>query len=162
MPGYPLASLLDLRQHRAEEAEHAQGLARQRHEQSVREVASRREELEKYKSWREEEIERSYQGIFGKAMGERELEKFKAYLASLAMKQLTYEERVEEARRQERQDQEALDAACEETRRAKAAKTKLDEHFEIWSQAQRLEQERAEEKELEDFRSRTPEGQEPS
>ena len=92
MEKYPLAPLLKVREYREDAAKNALSAA------EAQEAVERcRGELERYKVWRQEEVERRYDAIMGKGLSLKELDVFKAGLGALADGELKLEEAIAQA-----------------------------------------------------------------
>ncbi|MCR5536738.1 MAG: type III secretion protein [Succinivibrio sp.] len=154
MAGYPLARLVTLRQHRFDEAQRNCATAEQKVQQGQTAIVNKKKEIDEYIIWREAEINRRYDAIMNKELTSEGFEKFKKGLADLQMQEVKLNEQLYELKEQLKQLEEALVQAKEELKQAGAALNKLEEHRKIWTAQARIEAERKEEKELEDFKSR--------
>ena len=86
MEKYPLAPLLKVREYREDAAKNALSAAERAVVEAQEAVERCRGELERYKVWRQEEVERRYDAIMGKGLSLKELDVFKAGLGALAEK----------------------------------------------------------------------------
>ena len=84
MEKYPLAPLLKVREYREDAAKNALSAAERAVVEAQEAVERCRGELERYKVWRQEEVERRYDAIMGKGLSLKELDVFKAGLGALA------------------------------------------------------------------------------
>lgn len=151
MAVYPLARLVGLREHRRDDARSRQQAAHQAVLQAADEVKKRERELEEYKVWREEEIERRYAAIKEQVLEQQELEEFKAGLAQLNARDAILAEAIAQAEHE-------LDKAKEEEEKTHVALLKctkalgkLEEHRKQWLHSQAVLEEQQADLELEDF-----------
>ena len=152
MATYPLARLIGLRRHRQDDASRLKSLAQKKLEQSKNAVITKKKEIEEYKIWKEEEIVRRYDAIMFKQMTSEGFESFKQGIANLEFGLLKLMEELEECKKDVDTKKNNLLQAEAELKEAIAALNKLEEHRNMWIESQRIEHERAEEKELEDFK----------
>lgn len=73
MEKYPLAPLLKVREYREDAAKNALSAAERAVVEAQEAVERCRGELERYKVWRQEEVERRYDAIMGKGLSLKEL-----------------------------------------------------------------------------------------
>ena len=97
MEKYPLAPLLKVREYREDAAKNALSAAERAVVEAQEAVERCRGELERYKVWRQEEVERRYDAIMGKGLSLKELDVFKAGLGALADGELKLEEAIAQA-----------------------------------------------------------------
>jgi type III secretion protein O len=152
--GYPLQGLLSIREFREEAARKAVLTAELALRAALEAEKHCQRELEAYRIWRREEMERRYQAIMGREMSLKDMDDFKAGLAALADKELA----LEETARQAAQEVEAARLRLKETRAARLdadrARLKIVYHRDQWLAEQLKVQERAEDLELEEFQPR--------
>ena len=74
MEKYPLAPLLRVREYREDAAKNALSAAERAVVEAQEAVERCRRELERYKVWRQEEVERRYDAIMGKGLSLKELD----------------------------------------------------------------------------------------
>ena len=74
MEKYPLAPLLKVREYREDAAKNALSAAERAVVEAQEAVERCRGELERYKVWRQEEVERRYDAIMGKGLSLKELD----------------------------------------------------------------------------------------
>lgn len=148
---YPLQELLSLRLHRVDEAvlEHKRVLSALT--SAILATKMARDELDAYKIYKEEEIERRYLSIKGKTLTQKELETFRNNLSYLNLKELELLEAVQSAIKEEDKLRSDEAVAKEGIVLAKKALTKLEEHKNIVYEAYKIEQERLLDAEMEDF-----------
>ena len=148
---YPLQPLLNVRSFREDNAQAAVNTAEERVREAENIVAERQAELERYRQWRPQEVERRYAEIMGLAMSLEDLDKFKAGLAILADGEYVREEAVQTAEKAVEERKDELRAARQALMAARKDKLKIETHKDIWSEAEAKEAERAADLELEDF-----------
>ena len=119
-----------------------------------------REELERYKVWRQEEVERRYDAIMGKGLSLKELDVFKVGLGALADGELKLEESIVQALENVKKRQEDVRKAREAARQAQHETAKIVTHRDIWLVEAKREAERLEDLEMEEFKPLPPQGTE--
>ena len=153
MEKYPLAPLLKVREYREDAAKNALSAAERAVVEAQEAVERCRGELERYKVWRQEEVERRYDAIMGKGLSLKELDVFKAGLGALADGELKLEEAIAQALENVKKRQEAARQAQHET-------AKIVTHRDIWLVEAKREAERLEDLEMEEFKPLPPQGTE--
>ena len=118
MEKYPLAPLLKVREYREDAAKNALSAAERAVVEAQEAVERCRGELERYKVWRQEEVERRYDAIMGKGLSLKELDVFKAGLGALADGELKLEEAIAQALENVKKRQEDVRKAREAARQA--------------------------------------------
>ena len=118
MEKYPLAPLLKVREYREDAAKNALSAAERAVVEAQEAVERCRGELERYKVWRQEEVERRYDAIMGKGLSLKELDVFKAGLGALADGELKLEEAIAQALENVKKRQEDVRKARESARQA--------------------------------------------
>ena len=113
MEKYPLAPLLKVREYREDAAKNALSAAERAVVEAQEAVERCRGELERYKVWRQEEVERRYDAIMGKGLSLKELDVFKAGLGALADGELKLEEAIAQALENVKKRQEDVRKARE-------------------------------------------------
>ena len=154
MVRYPLEALLSLRKHRVDDAilAHAQVVLRLK--QAVKDHEKALDDLNKFKIWKESEIERRYRLILNNTLFCKDLERFKAGLAALDVEEMRYQERLEKAQvHLEAVKKEEIDAK-DLIKRTNQAVIKLEEHRKIFLVQEKINAERTAEHEFEDFHPR--------
>ena len=116
MEKYPLAPLLKVREYREDAAKNALSAAERAVVEAQEAVERCRGELERYKVWRQEEVERRYDAIMGKGLSLKELDVFKAGLGALADGELKLEEAIAQALENVKKRQEDVRKAREAAR----------------------------------------------
>jgi hypothetical protein len=154
---YPLEDLLRVRQFR--EDERAQELTRKRGEveAAAQLVEKRKQELTAYTAWRINREKELYDEVMLREIEVKDLDALKLNIQILRENELAYGERVKEAEKALEAAQQALAAAQAAYMKAVRDKGKIEEHKGWWAQEEAKEAEANAEKELEDFRVRTPE-----
>ena len=153
MEKYPLAPLLKVREYREDAAKNALSAAERAVVEAQEAVERCRGELERYKVWRQEEVERRYDAIMGKGLSLKELDVFKAGLGALADGELKLEEAIAQALENVKKRREAARQAQHET-------AKIVTHRDIWLVEAKREAERLEDLEMEEFKPLPPQGTE--
>ena len=156
MEKYPLAPLLKVREYREDAAKNALSAAERAVVEAQEAVERCRGELERYKVWRQEEVERRYDAIMGKGLSLKELDVFKAGLGALADGELKLEEAIAQALENVKKRQEDVRKA----RQAQHETAKIVTHRDIWLGEAKREAERLEDWEMEEFKPLPPQGTE--
>ncbi len=157
MSKYPLQDLLRVRLFR-EDAAQAEVTSARRKVQAAQElIEQRQQELADYIKQREQQEKQLWDDIIDQDVQMRDLDDLKLKIQIIRDKQTSYEEAVEQAKRDLLAAEEALEQAQADYSLAAKERRKIDEHKDIWAQeeAQRCEAEA--EKEMEDFRVRKAE-----
>ena len=151
MAKYPLEALLSLRKHRADDAvlAHAQVVARLK--QAAKDHEHALDDLNKFKSWKNKEIERRYQFILNKTLLCKDLENFKAGLAALDVEEMKYHERLDKTQAQLESIKKEEIIAKDLIKKTNQAVLKLEEHRKIFLVQDKINSERLAEVEFEDF-----------
>ncbi len=155
MTGYPLRDLLRIRELRENAA--AGEMARKRHDLQAAEqtLEDRKAELRDYIAWRYREEDRLYAEVKGKAVHGRELEAYRDRIVEMRQYQPILEEKVTKAEEFREQAEKALERAREAFQQAVKEKMKLEEHRKRWLHEQTRLLSLEQDKELEEFQSRT-------
>lgn len=154
MATYPLAKLIGLRSHRVDEAQRGRMLAQKKVEQAQIAIKQKKKEIADYKVWKEEETLRRYDSVMYKELSAEAFEKFKQDLANLNIGELKLEDELHTLKDNEVTLKKELEEAKLVVKKATADLNKLEEHKKIWIEMQRIENERKEESELEDFHAK--------
>jgi type III secretion protein O len=149
---YPLAGLLRIRDFRLDAAQQAQRAAEAEVQRAIAEREEKARELERYKTWRAEEIERRYAGILMHEMTMEDLDKFKAGLAQLAEGEIAREGAILEADKHIEEARLALEAARRAYVHANQEREKILYHRGEWQKTEAKEAARAEDLEMEEFK----------
>lgn len=148
---YPLEPLLAVRRYREDSAQRAVRRAETAVLEAEAHLVEQEEAYISYCQWRVEEENRRYDAIMEQLLSLYELDTFKAGLASLAAKELQYEEAVVRARQALEKAKEAVAAAREAARKAQRECAKILAHKDIWMVEARQEAARQEDLEMEEF-----------
>ncbi len=153
---YPLEALLGIRERRADDRRRDLALRQAALAQARAALDEAVRQCEEYRKYMDAEISARSDRLIGQTLGKEALEEFKRGLESLKFKLADLELAAERARGDLRKaaDEEKQARAC--LREAVLETEKIKAHRKIWQAAQRLEQERAEDLELEDFSPRKP------
>jgi type III secretion protein O len=149
---YPLAGLMKIRDFRVDAASKAVQAAEARLRVAREDRLEKEKELERYKRWREEEVERRYQSIMGRTMDQVEIDGFKAGLSRLADLALEKEEALREADRVVEEASRDAQTARNGWILANQERQKIEYHRDDWRKAQADEANRKEALEQEEFK----------
>ena len=155
MANYPLSTLLDLRQHRLDDAQRATVAQRLIVQKQVEKVQSLKEELVRREAEGEKHIALIYEEIMNTlipkdSMGEH-MGKIRTIYSELEEFKLT----ISQAEQELSKAQELLKHKEQEQLSCTQALAKLEKHQEMWLTATKQEQERLAELEMEEFTPRT-------
>lgn len=150
---YPLQALLSVRHYREEAAQNALRLAERMLAQAREEVNRRQEELERYRLWRPEEEERRYAAILGRELSPDQLTDFRAALSELAQAEQQRVMDVTAAQEEVARQEQAVSRARQGIAQARREAAKIEAHRDIWRERDKLECERQEDLEMEEFSS---------
>lgn len=148
---YPLQALLSVRHYREDAVRNALRLEERRLVQAREEAERRRIELERYRTWRQEEEERRYAAIMGATLSLEEVADFRAALGALATGEQERLQAVGQAEEQVRQQEQAVTGAQRAVALARREAAKIEKHRDIWQENAKREQEHLEDLELEEF-----------
>lgn len=149
---YPLAGLIKIRDFRVDAAGKAVRTAEARLRVAQAERLEKEKELERYRRWRKEEVERRYQSIMGQTLSQDEIETFKAGLSALANEELAREEAVREAARAVEEALKNAQIARDNWLLANKEREKIRHHHDSWEKIEAREESRREDLEQEEFR----------
>jgi type III secretion protein O len=149
---YPLAGLMKIRDFRVDAASKAMRTAETRLRAAQEERREKEKELERYKLWRKEEVERRYQSIMGQTKSQEELETFKAGLSALSNEELSREEALREADRALEEARKNAQIARDNWLLANREGEKIRHHHDNWEKAEAGEESRREDLEQEEFK----------
>ena len=153
MKKYPLQGLLSIREFREEAARTGVQAAERGVRAALDKEAGRRRALEDWQLWLPEEVERRYQGIMGRELTRKALDDFQAGLAELENHRLALLEDLRQAEKETAEASQALNQAREALVQATRSTQKIDPHREQWQAGENREMERAEDLELEEFKT---------
>ena len=160
MEKYPLAPLLAVREYREEAARNAVRTAEAAVREAEEAVRARQEEWQAYQHWRVEEEDRRYDAIMGRELTLKQIDEFKAGLASLRDTEQKKEEAVMEAMQAVEKCRAAVAAAQAAVKEAQKETSKILAHKDIWLEQAKKEAERQEDLEMEEFKPLPPQGAE--
>lgn len=149
---YPLAPLLKIRERRYGSALTAQSQRRKLLMFAVEHTQDAEKQFVEYSQWKEQEIERRYNSIWGQQLSISELENFFSSLTSLDLKEYELKQAWEKAKQDEEAARDAYQSVQEQVRTAHQALFKLQKQQEIWEVTQRQIAEYKADLELEDFK----------
>ncbi len=153
---YPLEALLGIRERRADDRRRDLSLAQSRLSQARSALDEALRQCAEYRDYMNREISSRSDRLIGQTLGREALEEFKRSLEALKFRLADLELAAERARSEAKEAERAERKAQEALRQAVLEAEKIKAHRKIWQAAQRLEQERAEDLELEDFSPRKP------
>ena len=153
---YPLEDLLRIRQLRENEA--AKKLAHAMDDLNAAQDRLRqsREELSEYSDWRVNRERELYDDVMNADVKPRDLDDLKQDVQILKEKELAFKKRVEECENSVTEFEQAYQRARTEHLATVRNLEKLTEHKREWAQNDARKSEQIQEREQEDFRSRTP------
>lgn len=152
MARYPLGPLLSVRQYREDAAQNLLRQAERLAREAETALQEREKELERYRLWRVEEEDRRYGAIMGQLLSLDDLEEFKAGLGRLRDAELRREEDVAKADQALAKARQAVTDAKSGLSKARRDTARILAHKNIWNEMARLEAERKEDLESEEFR----------
>ncbi len=152
MARYPLGPLLSVRQYREDAAQNLLRQAERLAREAEAALQEREKELERYRLWRVEEEDRRYGAIMGQLLSLDDLEEFKAGLGRLRDAELRREEDVAKADQALNKARQAVTDAKSGLSKARRDTARILAHRNIWNEMARLEAERKEDLESEEFR----------
>ncbi|WP_027185221.1 type III secretion system stalk subunit SctO [Desulfovibrio inopinatus] len=155
MSKYPLAALLEVREHR-ERAAFSEVATRRVDAQEKREaVEARRKELADYIEWRERKAESMMSELTGGLHSPDHILRVVSYIQDLKHGDAEYRDKVAQAEDILRKAEIEVEKAKAKRQALTQEKEKLEKHKETWLNEEAKRQLLAEEEELEDFTSRS-------
>jgi type III secretion protein O len=151
MKKYPLAALLRLRIFRQDKAMRSLQSCERKLVAARFEVKKAVKEHEDFIKWLIKEEDDRYNAIMGKNMTLDDVDEFKAGLLSIRARESLYLENILKAKNNVQICKENVVQAKAALLAAQKGTIKIEEHKERWREVVKLEEERAEELELEDF-----------
>ena len=154
---YPLATLLAIRERREQDA--ALELSRREQVLTNAEEALRRcqEALDSFRQWRPAEEDRRWKHFLAKASQKKDLDAFRESLADLEREELLLEQKVDDAGKSVEAVRSDRDEAARRHIELARQLEKLNEHRKEWTRESEREEQRSDEKVLEDFHRRREE-----
>lgn len=149
---YPLDALLNVRHYREKAAERGILAARHALEAAKGRVEAEKRDFEAWRAWRAAEVERRYKALLGHPIPIDGLLGFNNGLAALDARALEFELRIAEAQKALEEETAKLEAAKLAATRARQNAAKIEKHKSIWAEEAKIEAERAEEREFEEFK----------
>lgn len=157
---YPLQDLLTVRGFREEKLAGEMTKRRAELADAQQAVEDRRRERDEYIEWRVKREEELYQEVMNQSLAVRDLDDLKLKIQLLRDDEVVYEQRILEAKNAVETAETNLQEAKAAHRNAVRDLDKIEQHQEMWAQEAAREHEANQEKELEDFRVRTLDGEE--
>lgn len=158
---YPLEELLRVRRLREDDATNELTRRRREVEQAERMLEQRQRELEEYTAWRIQREAELYEQVIGKQVPLKALDDLKKDIQILRDQEITYQERILAAEKALAEAKARLVEAQAAYQATRKDRQKIDEHKGIWAAEAAREYEAGQELELEDFKVRAPESNEP-
>ena len=157
MRRYPLATLVAIRERREQDA--ALELSRREQVLTNAEEALRRcqEALDSFRQWRPAEEDRRWKHFLAKASQKKDLDVFRESLADLEREELLLEQKVDDAGKSVEAARSDRDEAARRHIELARQLEKLNEHRKEWTRESEREEQRSDEKVLEDFHRRREE-----
>ena len=157
MRRYPLATLVAIRERREQDA--ALELSRREQVLANAEEALRRcqEALDSFRQWRPAEEDRRWKHFLAKASQKKDLDVFRESLADLEREELLLEQKVDDAGKSVEAARSDRDEAARRLIELARQLEKLNEHRKEWTRESEREEQRSDEKVLEDFHRRREE-----
>jgi len=154
---YPLATLVAIRERREQDA--ALELSRREQVLANAEEALRRcqEALNSFRQWRPAEEDRRWKRFLAKASQKKDLDVFRESLADLEREELLLEQKVDDAGKSVEAARSDRDEAARRHIELARQLEKLNEHRKEWTRESEREEQRSDEKVLEDFYRRREE-----
>jgi hypothetical protein len=154
---YPLATLVAIRERREQDA--ALELSRREQMLIKAEEALRRcqEALDSFRQWRPAEEDRRWKHFLAKASQRKDLDVFRESLADLEREELLLEQKVDDAGKSVEAARSDRDEAARRHIEFARQLEKLNEHRKEWTRESEREEQRSDEKVLEDFHRRREE-----
>lgn len=149
-----IAQLVEIKVHRETEA--ATGARRQRLilEEAARTVEERRDALERFRAWREEREDALFRDVCGRLVQVADLEELKRTIFLMREQERLLADQLREAEAEREAAAAALERARETLRQAQRVVRKYGELRSVLAEEALKDAERAEDLELEDFKSR--------
>lgn len=149
---YPLDNLLSVRLFREETAKRGVSSAQMVLREAREAHEAKKAELEDWRQWREAEVERRYEALMGKTLPIAKLTAFNQSIARLADDELVRVMAVDEAAKTVQTCEKKVESAKALVHTARQNTAKIEAHKALWSEDLKKEEERAEEREFEDFK----------
>ncbi len=150
MPGYPLGSLLRIRNLRERSAAAELAAARHRLEEAGRILQQRRDDLQRYGQWRIQREEELFLAVKNRLVSMARVDEMKGEMVAMGQEEARREEQVLTAEKAMHEAREALERAREVHARAVREKSKILEHRNLWDAERLREEELAQDMELEE------------
>ncbi len=157
MAKYPLASLLSAREFREDAAARESAAARRKADAAKAAEEEAEATWHAYQEWRPGEEVRLFEEIRGKVMPLTGLDGHRDDIQALRSRELHLEEVFHEAEEATAAAEKAAAEAKERHSETVRDRRKIEEHRNVWLQAEAKRQEAAEEAELEEFTTRSSE-----
>lgn len=154
---YPLDDLLRVRKFREDERASELTARRKAVAEAEELLQRRRQELKDYVAWRIRREQELYDEVLRQQIAVKQLDDLKINIQILRENELAYQDRIKQAEKDLEAARQALAAAQAAYQKAVRDSNKIEEHKQWWAQEAAQEAEAYQEKELEDFRVRSPE-----
>ncbi|MCK5684348.1 YscO family type III secretion system apparatus protein [bacterium] len=151
MKQYPLAALLGIRIFRQDKAMRSLQSCERKLAKAKKAVKKAIKKHEDFLIWLVEEEENRYRDIMGTNMTLEDVDEFKLGLLNIRGRESLYLENILKARNHVQICKDSVKKAKKDLLEAQKGTLKIEAHKEIWVELMKLEMEKAEELELEDF-----------
>ncbi len=154
---YALQPLLRIRMMREDRASGELSAARRELAAAEEALEARRRDLAAYEKTKEERRDRIYEAIIGRAVSREQIDLANEGVARIDEEGALKADNVARAEGERKKREEATEVARSNLALAMKNRAKIDEHKEVWLEAEAAEEEYRAEGELEDFIVRKPE-----
>ena len=151
---YPLDMLITARKIREDNAQRSVVSARNELNALRENIENKKVEVQHYEEWRKEEEVRRFIEIQNTTLSQKEMDKFKWGIAALKARTLELEEEVMNMEAKIPELEQKIDDAIRVHKEAISEREKIEEHKQKWIEDLRKENDRLEDLELEEFRTK--------
>ncbi len=148
---YPLISLLQVREHRENTAQHELSLARREKENAENLLREAKENLEKYSAWLKAEEKRRYDALIGKTCTKKDFDNLKNELAILMEQEIELAKKIEDAKAYLIEKEKIVEQCKVRFVQMRKDKEKIIAHKDLWQEEMLQMETKAEDAELEEF-----------
>jgi hypothetical protein len=151
---YTLQELLRVREFRETSRANEMKVKKARLNDAERMVAIKKEELSEYRIWRVQKEDSLYEEVQGSYISLKDLDNLKLKVSLLREKEALLDNNLVEAEKARETVREEFQRARNAYHHAVREKRKIEEHKKIWLEEMAREEERATDKEMEEFQRR--------